>query len=250
MKPPLTLFAVLLLLATTRGQEPAKRAPTIRSDATTMIVPAGSWPVRTLIDATAKFLQINILCNEAELLSVKPVQLQTSMTLERSAAEERLSQILFGQGLVLVPRANAMAEVLNQCGQRQKEIGDAAVLRSEAEILARREWYVPVKVTIRLQNANLAFVTNTLRPFFGVGGDRAMSLGTIGTDTLVLSGLQPDVAHAIELVYRADGRDPAAPLESAAGPPVPESLAALLARVAELERRLAELTRDKPASGK
>lgn len=258
------LPAFLLILANSSAQAPTEKpTPTIRHDATTMLVPAGSWKIKALIDATAKFLGRNILCDERELMDPRPVELQSPLTLDRVAAEDHLTQVLYSHGLVLVMRAGEgqLGEVISSRGARQSEIAAAAVTCTEAEILARPDRCVPVQVVVELKTINAQVATNALRPFFGMrggAGGLGLTIGMTGGRGLLLCGLQPEVAKAIQMLYKSDGReDELAAKPAGAVAPAPASdvaaliktVADLTARVTELERRLAEMAAAK-SSGK
>jgi hypothetical protein len=103
----------------------------IRTDASTMLLPAGRFELRELIDATAKFMQWNILYASAELRqspSGDAIELQTPMPVDSKSCEEVVSELLYNKGFVLLPRdrERKMFEVVFIAGQRGREVTSAA----------------------------------------------------------------------------------------------------------------------------
>lgn len=232
----LTLFHAGNLL---RGQEGQ-----IRHDATTLIVPAGSHTLKTLVDASAACLQINIMFNEQELSSGQPITLQTPLAIDRAAAEETVSELLFARGFVLVPcNANrTIHELIMLNGPRGHEVMHRCAPKTPAAILEQPHLKQPTSTTVQLTNINANIACNALRPFFAqAGGTGMLMIGTAGDNTsLLLSGMQSEVARAITFVREVDV---AAPPAAAATPPAAanDAIAPIEQRIAELERAVAEL---------
>src|SRR5262249_52766593 len=153
---------------------PATSAP-IRTDATTMLLPAGRIGLRELIDATATFLQWNILFTPSELqqsASGNMIELQTPMPVDAKSCEEVVSELLFNKGYVLLPRNRErhMFEVVFMAGQRAREVVSGAETRTLDEVMARPTLKQMVSVIVPLQNINATIAVNALRPFFAQTG--------------------------------------------------------------------------------
>jgi hypothetical protein len=239
---------------------PATSAP-IRTDATTMLLPAGHIGLRELIDATATFLQWNILFAPSELqqsASGSMIELQTPMPVDAKSCEEVVSELLYNKGFVLLARNRErhMFEVVFIPGQRGREVMSGAETRTPDEVLARPTLKQPVSVVVPLQNTNATIATNALRPFFaqagGAGGAGGLTLGTTGTNNaLLITGIQSQVADAIRLLRKVDGdtagaagaaAGPAGPGPAAGGPGGAGPAPALGDRISALEKAVQELT--------
>jgi len=233
----------VLLIAGLGAQESqvAAKAQVIRFDATTMVIPAGQHELRALIDASARFLQRNILCDDNELAAARrhTVELQSPLTLDVKVCEEALSQLLYSCDVVLVPRDldKGLYEAIHLQGPRGREAFNNAPRRSVEAILAQPHLQQPVTTVLKLRQVNVTVATNSLRPFFAQAAlGQGLTLGTNGTnDALILTGLQSRVADAISMVHKIDGDDePAAP--------APAEAKSLAAQIAALERSVQELT--------
>jgi hypothetical protein len=245
------LLATLLAAAPCAGQDKAP-AP-IRHDATTLILPARRIELKELIDATAAFLQVNILTNEAELQAPnKPVELQTPMSLGKQEAEEAVCDLLCTRGFVLAPRdlAKGLYEVIYLTGPRGRDLAQLTQTRTPEEILQRPHLKQPVSTVLPLQHTNANVATNALRPFFQMGAGGAwLSIGTAGNNNaILLTGLQSEVAKAIELVRKADEAPAQKPEAAAAGgDDVQKRLAAIEQALTAMQKQLAELLQRLPA---
>jgi hypothetical protein len=243
----MTRLTLLLLCAVAPAL--AQDKPEIRYDATTMILPAGAHAIRDVVDATAKFLQRNILTDPQELAAAPaPVELQNAMQLDRKGCEEAVSELLFSRGFVLVPRdeSKGLYEVVFMNGPRGRDLGASAPHRTPEQIRARPGLQQPVTTLVTLQNVNATVAANSLRPFFaGRKGGPSLTLGSTGDNrSLLLSGIQSEVASALEILRQTDGPPPG----EGKGPPPPDlqrkvaeleqTVATLLQRIAELEKRL------------
>jgi hypothetical protein len=250
--PAKTPFVARLRISA--SEHAAATSTPIRTDATTMLLPAGRIGLRELIDATATFRQWNILFAAVELdqsAAGNAIELQTPMSVDAKSCEEVVSELLYNKGFVLLPRDRArhMYEVVFILGQRGREVFSSAETRTPDEVLARPTLKQPVSVVVPLQNTNAAVATNALRPFFAQAGGAGagLTIGTTGANNaLLFTGIQSQVADAIRIVRRVDG-DAAGAAAGAAGAPAgpgPGGGAAptLADRISALEKAVQELT--------
>jgi hypothetical protein len=224
----------------------ASAPPAIRMDATTIILPPGTFSIRELVDAAAKFLCRNILIDERELAgSVNLVTLQNTMRLERAAFEEVFCDLLHSNRIVLMVRdePKGLYEVVSLNGPRAREAFQTAPHRSADEILRRPDLKQPVSTMLHLQRVNSIVASNTLRPLYSGSGKGSLMAGFAGgNDGIILVGLQAEVARAIGMLRQADGPPPEAMSAGAE-----DRFTRLEQRIAALQRELAELKQRLPA---
>ncbi|MGE3171481.1 MAG: hypothetical protein AB7O97_02570 [Planctomycetota bacterium] len=255
------LTAGCLVLATAALPGQGDAAARIRHDATTMILPAGHLPLADVVAATAAFLQFNILFDEREVeASGRAVVLQVPMAIARDRAEEVIADLVYSVGFLLVPRdadkgLYALAAV---DGPRLRDLLRLAPWRAPEQILARPNLKQPVNTVFTLRTINANIATNSLRPFFAQAGAAAPGQGfglTFGTggnnESLLLSGLQSDVAGAIELLRQIDGVPAAAPgaLPAEGAGAIQQRIAALEEAVQQLQKALAALQEQQAGEG-
>ena len=106
--------------------------------------------------------------------------------------------------------------------------------RTAEQVLARPTLRIPVTAVIELKHVNAVIATNALRPFFASTGGQSpvtsLTIGNVGSgSSLLVSGLQDQVAMAIQLIGKCDV------------PPPPEAQKAEMDRADALERRIAAL---------
>jgi len=239
MKTTLALLAVLSV-APCLAQDPAKG-----SDRPFMLA-AGEIKLTELIDRCANHLGYNILRNQAELLhsSSRPgpasVLLQQPITTGKEGCEDFLTSMLWSQGFALIETdpTNGTREVIALNGPRARDISASAKACTVEQILARPGLKAPVTTTFTLKHTNAMVVVNSLRPFLASTGSPAstITLGASGMSTVLLTGIQDQVAQAIGMLQSADVPPPAVAPGAAA--PLVERL---VRRVEELEKRIAAL---------
>lgn len=199
---------------------------------------AGKYSVGELVDTTAKHLGVNILCNDNELALAGSLELQTTVRLQGDEIEDFVGDLLWSRGLTMIPRNPSAGtyEVLSLQGPRAREVLAAAVPRTPEEILARPHARTPVATVFELRHLNAVVATNALRPFFAQMGQSPGSNLTIGTagnpQVLLLSGLQSEVAQALQALLKVD-----VPPPDAQGLP----MASAKERIDELEQLVAAM---------
>lgn len=241
-----TLFCLALLPALA-AQDPAPRPAAAARSA--FVLEAGEVKLTEFVDRCAQHLGWNILSSQPELQScpLQEIRTQTRIEVDREGCIELLSSMLARAGFVLteLDAPKGIYEILSTTGPRGREIGIRAVRRTPEEILAKPMLRMPVSTVVELQHTNATLATNALRPFFAsVGGaGTTLTIGSTGNGgTLLLQGLQDQVATAIQLVREADvvpapGTDMFAP----------DRIAKLEQRIEALEKRLADRKGDEEA---
>ncbi len=241
-KPLLAVVATSLLAAcasTTKERSLSTGQP---APSGTFQLASGAHSTKDIIDATARYLGVNILANKGELEMTPQIDLQSAVLLRGDEVEQFVGDLLWTRSLALVPRAGSY-EVISMVGSRGREVMTAAVMRTPEEILLRPSLRTPVTTTISLKHINANIATNALRPFFAQAGMPAggagLTFGTAGSnDRILISGFQNDVARAIELV-RANDQPP---VNKAAAPsPAGAQLDDLAKKVEALEKRIEAL---------
>lgn len=206
------------------------------------VVPAGEILLPNLIDQCAAYLDCNILTNPQEMAVGGPgpvnLRFQKRIETDRDGCFELLASMLYRSGFALTPIDGRMFEVISFSGARGREVTNRARHCSVDEILAKPNLKLAVTVAVPLHHINAVVATNALRPFFASAGAAMstanLSVGSVGnTSSILLSGMQDQVAQAIRLVRECDV--PPRKLE----PDLEERLAALERRLQALEERLA-----------
>ena len=193
---------------------------------------AGKRSVAELVDATAKYLGVNILTNDTDVIWAQPMDLQMDVRLEAGeveGVEDFVSNLLWSRGFLMIPcdPQTGTYEVVLLSGARARAALSATVVRTPEEILDRPNLCMPVSTSVVLAHTNAAVVTNALRPIFSKG---ALTIGAGGaTNTMLLSGIQCYVARALQAIRAVD-----VPPSDAAGLPT----TAAKERIDELERQV------------
>jgi hypothetical protein len=211
---PSALIAVLSLPAQ-EARPPAAHvsAPgsAIRIGKDGFVLPAGDIEIRDLIDASARFLQRNILYRQEELAQAHPpLSFQKELALDAIGCEEVLCQLLYVRGLALLTldADRGLYEVVSMQGPRAREVMLNVQRRTPEEVLRRPNLKQPVLTAVQLQHINANIATNALRPFFAhasgqMGG--GISFGTAGGNrSLLICGFQDQVASAVRLLQSCD----------------------------------------------
>jgi hypothetical protein len=217
--------------------------------ADTFVLAAGEVSINDLIDRCAAFLDYNILVSPQELAACVGsggVKLQKAVETDRDGCEELLANLLYRNGLVLtvLDEKLGMLEIIHASGPRGREIQTRALMRTPAQVLARPRLKVPVMTTVPLEFINATIATNALRPFFastgGAGPASSLTLGNVGNSrALLLSGMQDQVAHAVNLIRACDVETVAN--DGTAGRTIQDQVRSLEQRVAAIEEKLAAL---------
>jgi hypothetical protein len=238
MKTIVALAAVAALSTACISQQPsAAERP--------FVVEPGETKLIDFVDRCAAHLQWNVLVAEQEVsgASLLAVRLHQRIEVDRAGCEDLLATMLARSGLVLtaLDEQKRLYEVLNTAGPRGREIAMRATRRTPDQILARPALCMPVTTVVQLQHINATIATNALRPFFASVGHPSASnltIGNIGNNTgLLLSGLQNQVATAIELVREADVPERPELDWDKGGKKLWDRLDAIERRLAELEQK-------------
>jgi hypothetical protein len=216
-----TLFALVTLLPVVAAQQPEARGGPF-------VLDAGDIKLAELVDRCAAYLQWNILSSPQELASCpsQEVHTQVRISVDRDGCQELLTSMLTRSAFVLT--------VLDE-PKRNREIVSRAVRRTPDEVLARPTLRVPVTTVLELKHTNATIAVNALRPFFAsAGGQSMLTVGNLGNSTSVLlSGLQDQVATAIGMVRAGDVPAPAGTAMDAA-----DRLSVIERRLAAIEKKI------------
>lgn len=236
------LFALIAITPSCVAQDGAKAPPK-----EPFVVEAGEVQLTTLIDRCAAYLDCNILTTPQEMAQASgavTAKLQKAVRTDRAGCEEFLANMLYRSGFVLtyLDGKGETMEVVSMNGPRAREISSRALPTTADAVMARPNLKLCVITTIPLKHINATIATNALRPFFAsAGGSSTLTLGNVGNNTsLLLTGLQDQVAGAIRLIEKCDvpSNDT---FDPQSGMPVSPRIATLEARVKELEERIAAL---------
>lgn len=230
------LAFVTLLPALTAQQAAATGQP--------FVLEPGTIELQDFVDRCADYLDWNILVTAQEIAAAptKEIQTQNRIETDRDGCIELLSSMAARAGFVLteLDAEKRLYEIIMLVGPRGREIMDRAPRRSPDEILARPTLRMPVVTVLALKHTNAMVASNALRPFFaGKAGQGALlTIGASGNaGTLLISGLQDQVATAILMVRESDV--PAPPETEMPGQG--EMLEAMRKKIAQLEKRIETL---------
>ena len=172
---------------------------------------AGEMHLMDLVNRVAEQLGRNYLFDPRELAQDQNlITLQTAILFDDpDELEVFLGRMLWSKGLVRVPFGNDEKtwEILSLQGQRRGEMASRARQMTADQVLAIREHYLPVQCAVPLANLHPQHAANALRPFFASssnGGTQLMTMGLGDEGPILLHGLAPQVAAAIDLLRDAD----------------------------------------------
>jgi hypothetical protein len=178
------------------------------------VVAAGEVTIEALIDRCAAYLDCNILSSPHELQngpSAATLELQKSISVDAAGCEEFLANALYRSGLALtwLDNRGELREVIAMSGARHREVLTRALERSPEEVLARPNLKLAVTTVVPLEHINATIATNALRPFFASSGassgGSSLTIGNVGgAKSMLISGMQDQVAQAIRLIRKCD----------------------------------------------
>jgi len=211
MTRSLLISALLLTVATAQDTTPqaAPRKPVIRFDATTLIVPAGTWQLSELVDKSAEFLKWTVMASDETLDAAGQIKLRAPLHLDKPSGEEVLSEFLFARGLVIVPRnaERRLYHVVQLDSKRGRDILRGAPRRPVAKVLEQPNLKQPVKTIVELRHMTCGEAVNCVRPLTAVpsscGVPICMGTGADGRSVTVI-GIQSEVAGIIDAVQQMD----------------------------------------------
>ena len=200
----LTILSLLMLAAPARTQDtPAEPAP--------FALAAGELVLTDFVDACANYLGWNILYEKQQLAGAppSPTKLQRPVVTDRDGCEELLYELLHRRGFAVksVDLARDIYEVIQRNGPRARELADGARYVQWQAVLDRPTLKRTVITALPLKHLNAQTAQNSLRPFFaGAGaGGQGLQVGTVGSkQSLLLQGLQDQVAQAVRMIQHAD----------------------------------------------
>jgi len=208
----------------------------IRASKDGLVLPKGEFTVGELIEATASYLCRNYLYDFAEIERAGTFQLQRSLAVDALGSEELLYALLSTRDLAVLPidelrGVYGIFSLKAPSGRPTPSL--PSPWRSPEEILRRPMLREIAYTHVILENADARNVANMLRQATTTGPWRPGRLLASATDRhfLMLHGYRDQIVGAIRLVQSVDATARRRPNNT------------LLDRIADLERRLAELER-------
>ncbi|MDA7494607.1 hypothetical protein N8467_00915 [bacterium] len=200
---PVLAFLVPVLTPCVCAQE-TNDAPTKQ-----FALPAGEIKVMDLVDQCATYLNVNILTTSSDCANIQPIRLHKAITTDKDGCEEVLSHLLSRSGfaLTVVDAKHGLLEVILIEGRRSREIFARSQVKSIESILARPNLVVPVTTVVALKHIHAMHASNALRPFYARSGRGSTSLqigNAASNSTLIIDGMQDEVARAIRTIQRCD----------------------------------------------
>lgn len=232
--------AALMLATLAAGQQTiAPQNPAhgeIRADKDGLVLPAGEFTVGELIEATASYLCRNYLYDYAEVERAGTFVLQRAIAVDALGSEELLYSLLSTRNFAVLP-VDELRGVYGIVLLDAPHPGSSPTpslpspWRAAEDVLRRPNLREIAYSHIVLDRADAREVANMLRSMRSSNPYRPGQLLVAATNErfLMLHGYRDQVAGAIRLARQ---------LDRIAKPPADRSL---LDRIAELERRIAEL---------
>lgn len=208
----------------------------IRTDKDGLVLPAGEFTVGELIEATATYLCRNYVYDYGQVERAGTFQLQRAIAVDALGSEELLYALLSTRGFAVLPIDELRGiygvialDAPGHAGQPPPSL--PSPWRHPDEILLRPALREIAFTHVVLQHVDARGLAQMLRQATAPSGWRpGQLLATAGNEQLLmLHGYRDQIAGAIRLVRHIDRA-----LE-------PRADRALLDRITELERRIAEL---------
>ena len=251
MKIQTALVGVLLpaLFTVATAAQDAKPVAAIKVQATAkaqFVMPAGETSIQDLVDNCAKHLSINILTNPQECAHGQAIRLQKEIVTDSAGCKDLLTGLLYRAGFALtsVDEDLGLYEVIMMNGPRGREVMNRAKHRTIEQVLQRPTLKVAVTAVVELKHINAQLANNALRPFFASSGGHqvggSLMIGNVGSaSSLLLSGMQDQVAQAIRMIRICDVPQPE-PIAHGGATPPNIIVRKLEKRIAVLEKKLAD----------
>lgn len=208
----------------------------------------GEHDLVELVEKAATVLGRNILWQPTERPAKNAgltVTLNNPVKVTPSGFEELLGNLLYAQGLAIVPidADKGFFEVIALQGPRGREIMSRAPWRTPEEIQARPQAREYAMTSVRLKHINASICTNALRPFFMSSSQPqivGLMIGNVGNqEAMVLAGFTDQLCAALRLIRECD-QEPVQPPDFNQ-PGHQNALAALQAQIKALQEQVAEL---------
>lgn len=203
-----SLFAAVLLFAPTSIDRSPIADPI---PAEQFQVTIGKHQLVDLVDAAAKFLDINVLWTREDRdgnAAAMQTEISKPLSLDRADCEDFIGDLLMRHNLALVATNSKLSlyEVINMMGPRRSVIVDRATFMAPSEVVARPSSWRFVITVVPLQHLKSNGAVSALRPFFTTpGASQPLSIGNVGSDSVViLQGIAHVVANAIRTLEIAE----------------------------------------------
>lgn len=221
-----------------QADAPVTASELAMADPGPFVLEKGEVTVSQLVERAARHLNWQVRCTEQEPGTARPFQIREPLRLDAAGCEDVLCALLSARELALVPEAiQRRFEVVSLTGKRGKEVYAAAIELTPEEVLRRPHRKRVVTTTVPLRNVHGAFVVNQLQPLYYSRSPSHLDLPQQrGARSVLMTGFQDQVAHAIELVQAVDVR----PLRPPSAAELEQQIKGLLGRLTALQAQLAE----------
>ncbi len=235
-------FVLLTIAASTVAQRPLVLATEFHGPITAtkdgLTLPAGEYAVTDLIEAVAGYLCRNYLYDFTAVDKAQGFRLQRTISLDALGSEELLYAMLAARDFVVLPldELRGLHQIVSLTANPQAVAANIP-WRTRDEVLQRPHLRELAMVVVPLEWADARLIANGLRAQFSLHGMWQPGMPTASaadTRWLVLHGFRDQVVPVIQLVQLLDAQH-----RPSTTPPTP--LAALQARVDQLESELAAL---------
>jgi hypothetical protein len=229
--PSLRLHAVAVCFALLPlAAQDANRVPPF-------VLTAGPTTFDELVPRAAAYLGWNVVVTDQDLGKAGTVTLQQPIRVDAAGCADLLTTLLWSRGLALTPLdvGKHLYEVVAAEGPKAPTIMGRSLHLTPEEVLAKPNLRMFVTTIVRVQHLNALGVNNALRQFYASSGNNrpgaGVILGSTGSNSsMILAGMQNEVANALRLLAKADQH-----AEKEPQPELAERLQRLEAKVARLE---------------
>lgn len=201
------------------------------------VLTAGPTTFDELVPRAAAYLGWNVVTTDQELGKAGTVTLQQPIRVDAAGCADLLTTLLWSRGLALTPLdvGKHLYEVVAAEGPKATTIMSRSLHLTPEEVLAKPNLRLFVTTIVRVQHLNAVGANNALRPFYSYNGNNrpgtGLILGSTGSNSsVILAGMQNEVANALLLLAKADQH-----AEKEPQPELAERLQRLEAKVARLE---------------
>ncbi len=200
------------------------------------VLESGTYGMKEFLLKCTSHLGWNLLLEESDFQNPNnKIEIQMTITVDTKGCEEVLTNLMFVKDFAIVPVdvSKKIYQAIFIRGPKRPMIMTSARFMSPLEVKQHAKMAIPVVTALRLKHISASKATASVRPFLAGGGvgASAVQIGTAGNEEMVLlQGFANQVAQAMRLFEEVD--------QPGQRPPLAKSV---LARLAEVEKRLARL---------